>query len=85
LALYISRLLAPVWDMRPITPSSGNAAVWQAHLSHATMTVRAGRRCARPPACCCGARGLLHLGACKRGTTLEPLGWWQIQAHPDST
>eukprot|EP00878_Enallax_costatus_P016050 GHUV01016827.1.p1 GENE.GHUV01016827.1~~GHUV01016827.1.p1 ORF type:complete len:1150 (+),score=458.72 GHUV01016827.1:567-4016(+) len=39
LALYISRLLAPVWDHRLITPSSGNPNIWKSRLSDATMMV----------------------------------------------
>lgn len=40
LALYISRLLAPIWDMKLITPSAKSANVWRARLSDITMTVR---------------------------------------------
>ncbi|KAF8069564.1 NUP155 [Scenedesmus sp. PABB004] len=39
LALYISRLLAPVWEARLITPSAANPDVWKARLSEATMAV----------------------------------------------
>eukprot|EP00879_Flechtneria_rotunda_P022745 GHRR01024022.1.p1 GENE.GHRR01024022.1~~GHRR01024022.1.p1 ORF type:complete len:934 (+),score=353.75 GHRR01024022.1:671-3472(+) len=39
LALYISRLLAPVWDNKLITPGSRDPNVWKARLLEATMTV----------------------------------------------
>lgn len=39
LALYVSRLLTPVWDVKVITPSRGNAAVWKARLTEQTMSV----------------------------------------------
>lgn len=41
LALYTSRLLAPVWDNRLITPSSNDPNVWKSRLSDATMAVSA--------------------------------------------
>jgi nuclear pore complex protein Nup155 len=41
LAVYISRLLAPIWEAKLITPSSSNANVWKARLSDGSMTVRA--------------------------------------------
>jgi hypothetical protein len=40
LALYVSRLLAPVWDVRIITPSANNPNVWKARLTEKTMMVR---------------------------------------------
>jgi nuclear pore complex protein Nup155 len=44
LALYVSRLLAPVWDVKVITPSSNSASVWKARLTEQTMSVSG---------CCC--------------------------------
>jgi hypothetical protein len=40
LAVYISRLLAPIWEAKLITPSSRDANVWKARLSDGSMTVR---------------------------------------------
>lgn len=40
LAVYISRLLAPIWEAKLITPSASNANVWKARLSERSMTVR---------------------------------------------
>jgi hypothetical protein len=40
LAVYISRLLAPMWEAKLITPSSSNTNVWKARLSDSSMTVR---------------------------------------------
>jgi hypothetical protein len=40
LALYVSRLLAPVWEARLVTPSASNTSVWKARLSQQTLTVR---------------------------------------------
>lgn len=42
LALYVSRLLAPIWEAKLITPSSSNPNVWKARLSDASMVVRGG-------------------------------------------
>lgn len=39
LALYASRLLMPVWDVKVITPSSSNPKVWRARLTEQTMNV----------------------------------------------
>lgn len=39
LALYVSRLLTPVWDVKVITPSRGNVNVWKARLTEQTMSV----------------------------------------------
>lgn len=39
LAVYISRLLAPIWEAKLITPSASNANVWKARLSERSMTV----------------------------------------------
>ena len=44
LALYVSRLLTPVWDVKVITPSRGNAAVWKARLTEQTMSVSVAAR-----------------------------------------
>jgi hypothetical protein len=39
LALYVSRLLTPVWDVKVITPSRSNSKVWRARLTEQTMNV----------------------------------------------
>lgn len=56
LALYVSRLLAPVWDVKVITPSSNNANVWKARLTEQTMSVSGG--------CCCCGDGAPGLAGC---------------------
>jgi hypothetical protein len=71
LALYVSRLLAPVWDVKVITPSSNNANVWKARLTEQTMSVSGGG------CCCCrivwflGAKGVLV--SCAAGGTQLPV------------
>lgn len=71
LALYVSRLLTPVWDVKVITPSRTNANVWKARLTEQTMMVRRGGVwvCVggyREADTAEGARGACLTGGCRR-------------------